>query len=445
MPSSRSLWKLVILISIGGWFEIYDLFFTAYIAPGLIRSGILTTHGTQFFGFEGIGAFIAATFAGLFTGTFFLGFLADRYGRKPVFLGALAWYATATFIMAFQSDATGLLLWRYVAAVGVGVQAVTMDTYISEVVPHRMRGRAFALNHAVIFSAVPAVALISWLLVPHDPLGVAGWRWIVLIGAVGGGAVWFVRKHIPESPLWLAQQGRSAEALQVIEVLEQDARRNGAVLEKLQDPRPVVISQSEPPAVVPISAVFRKPIRRTLFALIVFNLCLPIGLYGFANWVPTLLVAKGITITNSLFYSFIIAFAYPLAPLLGLRYADKLERKTVIVCAALAVGVIGIAFSQVTVPVLLVMCGVLLTLANMTMTFTLHAYQVEVFPTAIRARAAGLAYSASRLSGIFCGFLIAYVLHHNGVIGVFAVVSSAMLIGAASIGFFGPRLGKSNH
>ena len=76
------MWRLVILLSLGGCFEIYDLFLTGYIAPGLNRSGLLTTTTQAFFGFSGIGAFVAATFAGLFVGTFFLGFLADRFGRR---------------------------------------------------------------------------------------------------------------------------------------------------------------------------------------------------------------------------------------------------------------------------------------------------------------------------------------------------------------------------
>ena len=85
LPASSYLWRLVILLSLGGCFEIYDLFLTGYIAPGLNRSGLLTTKTEAFFGFSGIGAFVAATFAGLFVGTFFLGFLADRFGRRSIF------------------------------------------------------------------------------------------------------------------------------------------------------------------------------------------------------------------------------------------------------------------------------------------------------------------------------------------------------------------------
>ena len=90
LPASAYVWRLVILLSLGGWFEVYDLFFTGYIAPGLNRSGLLTTTTQAFFGFSGIGAFVAATFAGLFVGTFFLGFLADKFGRRAIFTFALA-------------------------------------------------------------------------------------------------------------------------------------------------------------------------------------------------------------------------------------------------------------------------------------------------------------------------------------------------------------------
>src|SRR3954447_23773276 len=143
LPASSLVWKLVILLSLGGCFEIYDLFFTGYIAPGLIRSGLLTTTTQAFFGFSGIGAFVAATFAGLFVGTFFLGFLADRFGRRAVFTFALLFYSAASVIMAFQTTPEGLLLWRFISGIGIGIEIITIDAYITELVPSWMRGRAF--------------------------------------------------------------------------------------------------------------------------------------------------------------------------------------------------------------------------------------------------------------------------------------------------------------
>src|ERR1700760_3353874 len=205
LPASPYIWRLVILLSLGGCFEIYDLFLTGYIAPGLNRSGLLTTTTQAFFGFSGIGAFVAATFAGLFVGTFFLGFLADRFGRRFIFTWALLFYTAASVVMACQTTSEGVLLWRFIAGVGIGVEIITIDAYITELVPSWMRGRAFAVNQSVMFIAVPIVAFLAWWLVPLSPAGVDGWRWVVLIGAAASTVIWVLRLYVPESPLWLAR------------------------------------------------------------------------------------------------------------------------------------------------------------------------------------------------------------------------------------------------
>src|ERR1700676_3925503 len=240
-PVSSFFWRLVVLLSLGGCFEMYDLFFTGYIAPGLSRSGLLTTTTQAFFGFSGIGAFVAATFAGLFVGAFFLSFLADRFGRRAIFTYALLGYTAASVAMACQTTSNGLLLWRFIAGIGIGVEIITIDAYITELVPSWMRGRAFAVNQAVMFIAVPVVAFLAWWLVPLSPYGIDGWRWVVLIGAAGSMVIWLLRLYVPESPLWLARHGRTDEALKILAKLEASAGPGAA------QPKPV-------PRMLPASA-----------------------------------------------------------------------------------------------------------------------------------------------------------------------------------------------
>jgi MFS transporter, putative metabolite:H+ symporter len=435
LPASSYVWRLVILLSLGGCFEIYDLFFTGYIAPGLNRSGLLTTTTQAFFGFSGIGAFVAATFAGLFVGTFFLGFLADRYGRRAIFTFALLGYSAASVVMAFQTTSEGLLLWRFIAGIGIGVEIITIDAYITELVPSWMRGRAFAVNQSVMFIAVPVVAFLSWWLVPLQPYGVDGWRWVVLIGAAGSMVIWVLRLYVPESPLWLARHGRTDEALKILATLEASAGPAAA------RPKPTANRVPAPaPAPVGFAELFRPPYLSLVVLFMVFNFCQAFGFYGFANWVPTLLVEKGITVTKSLQYSFIVAFAYPIAPLLAASFADRLERKWIICGACVAIIAFGAAFSQFTAPALLILSGVLLTAANMTMSYAYHAYQTEVFPTAIRARASGLVYSMSRVSAMFSGFIVAYMLRVGGINGVFGLITSAMILVIIAIATFGPNV-----
>ena len=122
--------------------------------------------------------------------------------------------------MACQTTSGGLLLWRFIAGIGIGVEIITIDAYITELVPSWMRGRAFAVNQAVMFIAVPVVAVLAWWLVPLSPYGIDGWRWVVLIGAAGSMVIWILRLFVPESPLWLARHGRTEEAVKILATLE---------------------------------------------------------------------------------------------------------------------------------------------------------------------------------------------------------------------------------
>jgi len=435
LPATRHLWVLVLLISLGGFFEVYDLIFTGYIAPGMAKSGLLQTTTETFFGFQGIAGFIAATFAGLFVGTFFLGWLPDRFGRRAVFTYSLLWYCVGSAIMALQNSSEGLVLWRFITGIGVGVEIVTIDTYVTELVPQHMRGRAMAFNQMVMFVAAPTAAILSYWLVPIELFGIEGWRWVVLIGCCGAIVVWFIRLAVPESPRWLALRGRVDEGNRIVEALERKVQSEYG--RDLPTPPPAIVIAK--PAAAKFAEMWHPPYRSRVIMLVIFNLCQAIGYYGFANWVPTLLIEQGITVTKSLLYSFVIAIALPTGPLLAMWYADRVQRKWLIVSAAIAVIAFGLMFGQLKEPALLIVLGVLISLAGQTISVAYHAYQTELFPTAIRCRANGFVYSASRVGAALSGFLIAWLLRHYGVPGVFTGITACMLVVVISIGVFGPK------
>ncbi len=428
---TRTLWVRVILLSLGGFFEFYDLMFTGYVAPGLVKSGILSATTPGLFGTSGVAGFVAALFAGLFVGTLVFGFVADRFGRRPVFTGSLLWYTAASAMMAFQTGAFGLDVWRFISGIGIGVELVTIDTYLTELVPRTHRGRVFAINQAVQFSVIPVVAFLAWQLVPLSPFGIDGWRWVVFIGCVSAVFVWWIRLRVPESPRWLASHGRAPEALRQIATLEIETELGDSL-------PPVGPSEMESPRGGFSEIWNRKYLPRTLM-LILFNVFQAVGFYGFTNWTPTLLIGEGITITQSLQYTFLIAIASPFGPIAGAVLADRYERKWLLVFAALGVGLFGVAFGQSRFAGALVLFGVLVTLANNVMSFLYHTYQAELFPTRIRARAVGFVYSWSRLSTVFSGFIIAFLLERFGAGGVFAFIAGCMVIAAAAIAAYGPR------
>src|ERR1700736_3053551 len=265
-PPCWTVWRLIVLLSLGGAFEFYDLFQTAYLSPGLISSGIFRAGAKGLFGLTDQASFAAATFAGLFVGTIVFGSVADRFGRRTIFTYSLLWYTAASIAMGVQHTNVGVDLWRFISGLGIGVELVTIDAYISELAPKRLRGRAFAVNQYVQFLAIPFVALVSWMLVPRSPIGVAGCRWVVFLGSLGAIAIWFIRRGIPESPRWLAQKGRLEEADAAISKIE--ARVEAEIGHRLSEP---VVAASEEAGMGKFSEIWVAPYGRRTTMLVVFN------------------------------------------------------------------------------------------------------------------------------------------------------------------------------
>ena len=439
LPSSRTVWTMVVLLSLGGFFEFYDLFFTGYVAPGMVKSGLFSAASLgplaalKVISVAGFGTFVFATFSGLWVGVLAFARVADRFGRRSIFTWSLLWYVACSAIMAFQTTGFALNLWRFAAGIGLGVQTVTIDVFIAELIPARERGRAFSWNQTITFCAVPIIAVLAWQLVPLAPFGLDGWRWVVLAGSVGAAAVWFLLLGIPESPRWLAHHDRLDEADRIVADIERRVERETG--HPLPPPLPVA---DELPGEGSLMEVFAPFYRTRTIMLMLLNITQTIGFYGFAAWVPTLLIGRGVHVTQSLEYAFIIAVANPFGPFLATFFADRIERKWQLVGASFLMLVFMTIFAQLNQPAALILVGVLFSLSANTMGYAFHNYQAELYPTRIRARAVGFAYSWSRLSGAFAGLAIGYLLHVGGVPAVALFIGGAMIVLMISVATLGP-------
>ena len=208
-----------------------------------------------------------------------------------------------------------------------------------------MRGKRVRLQPVHQFLHVPVVAYLAWPAGAERPFGFDGWRWVVLIGSIGAVFVWFIRRRIPELPAlacppWPLRRGRPRHRRDRGE----SRRRSRAAA------RPGRTCRPRKPATARSPRSGSRPTRRRAIILSVFNFFQTFGYYGFAAWVPTLLIAKGINVTTSLQYAFIIAIANPAGPLLGMLVADRMERKWQICLAAVGIGVFGLAVRGATGP-----------------------------------------------------------------------------------------------
>jgi putative MFS transporter len=446
LPLGRFHRRFITLVSLGNFFDLYDIFVVAYIGAALQQSHFLTLQ--QFT------EFIASGFFGMFVGTILFGMGSDRFGRRIVFMTLLLLYSVFTLACAFAPSANWLIALRFFAGAGIGAEIIVIDTYVSEIVPSAARGRYVAITQVVGFAAVPVAAILARVLVPTHFL-MAGWRWVVLIGSFGALLTWWFRRHLPESPRWLASRGRTAEAESILAALESESFTN---LDEKHLADSLASQQSRESGLgagddaggaallavekISFTELFRHPYLGRTSMMIVFQALQTIGFYGFANWAPTFLLKRGFSLLHSLEYTMLIAVVSPIGPLLAAASSDRMERKWTIVALAVLVAVFGLGFGGANTPFTVVAFGALLTLSNYWFSAAFHAYQAELFPTRIRATAVGFTYSWSRLSAAFSSVLIAAILTRSGVGAVFTLLAIAMCGVAFVIAIFGPRTNR---
>ena len=254
--------------------------------------------------------------------------------------------------------------------------------------------------------------MLAWALIPGTHLGIAGWRWLAFVPAVGALLVWQVRRALPESPRWLEAHGRALEADQVTSKIEQRVARD------LKSKVPQVHASADAPVQGPakVISLWAPRYRRRTIVLIAFHLFQTVGYFGFANWLPTLLVSQGIELGKSLGYTAVLALVPPIAPLAFSLFVDKLERKWMVAAGALLAAVAGLLLSRITQNsnfALFTVIGAGVAIGNSLMSLSYHTYQSELFPTPMRARAVGFVY--------------------------FILISAAMVVVALTVGLFGPR------
>jgi putative MFS transporter len=431
LPVSRWHWRLVVLVGIGTFFDLYEVFLGGVLAPVLAKEFDLGTLGKSMV--------IAAGFAGMFIGANVLSVAADRLGRRRVFILNLLVYSLFSFAAAFSPNIETFLVLRVIAGIGLGAELVLVDTYLAEFIPARSRGRMTAWAYTIGFLGVPLAALLGGKLVARQQLlGIDGWRWLLLFGGLGAVFIMIARTMLPESPRWLESRGRHAEARAVVESVAAKVAPGSPIAES-HELASSPASGDQARSVADVMRIAFRDYRKRTVMLVIFQILQTVAYYGFGTLAPLVLVSKGFDVTESLGYAALAFAGYPLGSLLSVPLVERFERKHLIIASALGIGVCGIVFAASTNVVMIVAAGFLLTAVSNIFSNGFHIYQAEIFPTAIRSTASGICYSLSRATSTVMPFVAVPALAAFGPVAVFSGSAVLIVLLCLDVGLLGPR------
>ncbi len=429
LPVSGWHRRLIVVVGLGAFFDLYEVFLGGVLGAVLTETWSLSSTQKSMV--------IASAFVGMFVGANVLSIAADRLGRRRMFLVNLAAYSFFSLAAAFAPNLDVLLVLRFCAGLGLGAELVLVDTYLAEFLPRRVRGRQISWAYTIGFVGVPIAALLGARLVAsRDLLGLAGWRWLLLFGAIGAFVIWAARSRLPESPRWLLARGRADEASAVVTDIEERVRaESGKELPPVADDEPAAPVRPN----MPLREMFSAAYRRRTVMLWIFQVLQTVAYYGFGSLAPVVLLSKGFEVTQSLTFAALSFLGYPIGSALAVPLIDRIERKLLIIAAAVGIGVFGIVFAAARTPWLIVVAGFLLTVCSNVFSNAFHTYQTEIFPTGMRSSAIGIAYSLSRLTSAILPFVAIRVLDSAGATAVFTGSAVLIVLLCLDIGLLGPR------
>ncbi|MFK0158077.1 MFS transporter [Streptomyces sp. NPDC090499] len=365
----------------------------------------------------------ASPLIGIFVGGPLFGRLADRYGRRPVFLADMLVFLVGSVLQFFVTDGLQLFLIRLLMGVAIGGEYAIGAPLLSEYAPKQGRGRLLASLEISWYVGYALATVVGALFADVD----GGWRWSLASSAVIAVVCVSLRGGIPESARWLLSKGRREEAEALIE-------RYGIEIDVDAE-----LDERSATGQAGFWALFsRDHLRSTVFASVFWAaLVLPYFAIGtFWTQVFDALNMGDNAVAALLVYSF-TAVAGVTA---GCLVVDRIGRRRLLIppfwitAACLAL----VAVWPHSTPV--IVCGFLFFIfLNAASSALTAVYPLEVFPTSLRATGVGFATAMSRVGAAVGTFLLPMGLDRFGVEFVLLVGAGVLALGGLVSQFLAPE------
>ncbi|SDD49123.1 MFS transporter [Sporomusa acidovorans] len=427
LPLSRFHYKLLTINGFAWAFDAFDVGLITFIATALIQAWHLSP--------AQVGVLLSSGLFGMMAGAFISGPAADRFGRKAVFQWTMLIFSVASLACALAWDFTSLICFRFLVGLGLGGETPVVTALMGEFIPKGDRGKVQGLINTFWAVGWLVAAALSYFIIP----GVQeGWRWAFVAGAVPALYIWIVRRHLPESPRWLALQGRDKEALEIVEQIETEVAKTNTVPPVTEaDMAAVSIAGKSS-----LGTLFSQRYWQTTVMLWALWFLGMFGYYGLFAWLPSLLVKAGHSMVKSFLYVVIMQFAYIPNQILCAYGMDKYGRKRLLTVNLLFAGIATVLFGwalgygalEIGQVVLL---GVITSFFVSGVWGITYTYTPELYPTGIRVTGTSMAATCSRLGSMLAPLVIGYALTAVGVTGAIAIVAGAFIIACLAVAILG--------
>lgn len=411
--------SFLLIIGTGYFFTFFDITDIGFAMPAIATQFSLT-------GSESLFVALAVGLIGYIVGSYLIGTLADRYGRLKIMLLTMALTAIGSFGDATATGIVTLSIWRFVTGMGVGADLNLVSTYIGELSPPNKRGSISVLTFLI---GIVGQAVTPFVALAIVPTYVIGWRLLFVIGGVIAVIALAVRFKLPESPRWLAQQGRINEAESIVSEMERVARSKNVELAE-PNVQQAIIEKSR----FPTRFLFKRPYSLRLVMLVLMWFFWYIGNYGFLGDSATLLNNHGVAVANSIEYLAVGAIGYPIGAILMLVLADRVERKFLILGATVTWLVGMAAFGSLASNLVITVGTFLGSLALGLYLQVAYTFTAESYPT--RARSSGFALSdgLGHLGGAFGAlFLPILVAGYTFQLGFLTIGITGLIAGIIAV------------
>jgi MFS transporter, putative metabolite:H+ symporter len=412
VPLNSFHWKLLITSGFGWMFDAMDVLLIGFLVAPITKEFALAP--------AQVGLVASAGFVGMFLGAAISGRLADRYGRRLIFQVTLVVFSVGAVLSALAPTFETLLAARVVAGLGLGGELPVVATLVSEFSPRAQRGRMIVLLESFWAYGTILAGLVALFVLPQF-----GWRGAFVVAALPALYLAYLRSALPESPRYLAERGRAAEADAVVRRVE---RAGGAPL--------LALGAAVPPARsgrTSIAELWKPAYARRTAMLWILWFGIVFTYYGIFLYVPSLLAARGLSEVRSNEFFFFSTLAQVPGYFSAAWLVERWGRKPTLVAYLIGTAASAVLFGTSETGTIAFVALALLSFFNLGAWGVVYTYSPELYPTAVRATGAGVAAAVGRLGGIIGPFLTPVLVPTLGQSGVFILFMVVLLVTAGSV------------